>query len=127
MIKTPLSVIACCFSITAQFVLCSCSFVQDSLDTAKYSSRYSESAFRSIKVGDSIETVGEKIGNPLRVGTARWVAEESRWRFGGDYTNTLSLYVYSESTNSSHYRQRSLVVDMEKGVVVKINSRFHVD
>jgi len=107
--------------------LCSCSRMQDSLDSAEYAPQYSEESFKAIIVGDSKESAIERIGEPLYIRTARWDSDRQAWRFGGNYTNNFALYVYSASTNDSHYRQRSLVFDLDKEVVIYKISRFYID
>ena len=109
------------------FFISSCSRIQDSLDTAKYASGYSEDAFNKIKLGDSKESVINRLGAPLYKRTAKFDPSKNDWNFGGNYTNGYILFVYSESTKSSDYRQRSLVLDLKHNLVVYKISRFYVD
>ena len=95
-------------------------------DSTVYSSRYCETTFRSINVGDDAKEI-ERLGEPIATFPAARDANTGRLRFHGIPSDSLVAYSYSISSNSSHYLQRILVVDTNAAIVVEKIARIYID
>ncbi|NCC60610.1 MAG: hypothetical protein EOM12_06655 [Verrucomicrobiae bacterium] len=106
-----------------------------SLDT-EYAPGYSEVEFKRLKTGDTLETVLERIGKPLRFAVlikntnGVWYTPEhskdsailSQWN---DEDSFLHLFYSEPGPDNDIYRIREVLI--EKGIVVEIRTGIYTD
>ena len=81
-------------------------------EDTRYSARYSDTAFRNVRVGMSETELIQLLGEPLR-------------SFPPTSDRGWTTLWFSESQHDSHFRMRS--INLRDGIIIGIQSEFYVD